>query len=55
MCLICQSLDDESMTPWEARKAAFEIAEQLSLEHVLELVKKLEEIEDAIHSSSSKN
>lgn len=55
MCLICQSLDEESMTPWEARTAAFEMAEQLSMEHILELVKKLEEIEDAIHSAKTKD
>ena len=43
------------MTPWEARKAAFEMASELSMEHVLELVKKLEEIEDAIHPAKTKN
>lgn len=49
MCIICDSLDNLSMTPWEARKAAFEMADGLSMEHVLELVKKLEEIELAVH------
>lgn len=55
MCLICQSLDADTMTPWEARKAAFEMADGLSLEHVIELVKKIEEKDDAVHPAKTED
>jgi hypothetical protein len=45
MCLICDQLDSLVLTPWEAKRNLQETADELSVEHVIEVMKKLEEME----------
>jgi len=46
MCLICQSLDDMTITPWEARRNLQEMKDNLPQEHILEILKKIEKEND---------
>jgi hypothetical protein len=45
MCLICQSLDEMSITPWEARRNLQEMQDSIPKEHIYELVKKINEMD----------
>ena len=46
MCLICQQLDTLSMAPWEARRNLQEVGDSLDIQHVMELMQKIERMEE---------
>ena len=46
MCLICTDLSKGLITPKDARRNALEMSTQIPLDHLLEVMKQIERLED---------